>query len=113
MTEVLYKDDEVVGYMGGDPRIKAKGVDTELFLSVSKLSFRIQENSIDYEKASVHSVRIDDKNLLLLIVKLRDPEGVEPDGFNIRFRFRNDYLAKVFGKRIEAALGVPFSSETK
>jgi hypothetical protein len=55
-------------------------------------------------------VRVDNPGLNL---RIEDPESAYPDGFDVRISFRSEYYAKVFGKRVEAAFGVPFSSETK
>ena len=46
-----------------------------------------------------------------LSFKVDDPEGVDPNGFDIRVIFRNDWYARVFGKRTEKALGVQFASD--
>lgn len=113
MSNILYEDDEVQ-YQGGDPRFEEmEYINTKLVLSKSELSLQFLDDTIAYEKASVHSVRIDDTNECALIVNVRDPEGIEADGFDISFEFRNTYHAKLFGKRINSAFGVPFSSETK
>jgi len=44
-----------------------------------------------------------------LSLNVQDPEGVIPDGFDIRIIFRNEYYAKVFGKRAVDTFGLSFS----
>jgi len=46
-----------------------------------------------------------------LSIRVADPEGVNVDGFDVRIIFRDSYYAKVFGKRVEKAFGVPFESD--
>jgi hypothetical protein len=46
-----------------------------------------------------------------LSLVVEDPEGVMVHGFDVRVIFRNEYYAKVFAKRMSAALGVPFKAD--
>ena len=42
-----------------------------------------------------------------------DPEGVEPEDFDVRIMFRNEYFAKVFAKRALTAIGLPFDADSR
>ena len=41
------------------------------------------------------------------VVTVEDPEGVYPEGFNVRFGFRNEYYARSFSKKCSDKSGAP------
>jgi len=55
-------------------------------------------------------VLVDEFSTLLrptTVVVVKDPEDVYPEGFKVRFGFRNDYYARLFAKKCSDRLGVP------
>lgn len=127
---VLYEDN--CKWFGGDPRHGSR-YSGKLVLTTNEIRFVfgwIWKKSITYARASVRSVgyttvctlerghrpehahswdefvHVDNPGLSL---KIEDPEGAYPNGFDVRISFRSEYYAKVFGKRIGSAFGLPFA----
>ncbi|MEK6677645.1 MAG: hypothetical protein AABZ47_18580 [Planctomycetota bacterium] len=105
--------DEQCEYLWGDPRVTDRRVKGKLVMTTGGIRFVYKKSSIAYARTSIRSVRYQvdtgGNRSYQLIFKVEDLEGVYPSGFDVEFEFRNDYYAKVFGKRFESAFGLPFS----
>ncbi len=139
MNEHLYDDDNCT-YCWGDPRFDQRFVAGRLVLGTEGVRFESQEDSVVWPKGAIkslayaptHPVDLDEiarssgidaaQDIAIglgmdhvpdpaLSLHVDDPEGVEPNGFDIRIIFRNEYYAKVFGNRAAQALGLPFVAE--
>jgi len=136
MADTLYEDEKCT-YCWGDPRFEDRFVTGSLTLAPDGVSFVAEQDSIVWPKAAIKSVKyapthpVDLEEIArtqgveaaqdievglamdvapepALSIVVHDPEGVEPDGFDVRILFRNQYYAKVFAKRVSTTFGVPF-----
>ena len=136
MQDTLYDDDKCT-YCWGDPRLDKRFVSGRLILTSEGVRFESDADAIVWPKAAIRTIvytpthpvdldeiarssgidaaqdiavglSMDQVPELALSFAVDDPEGVVPDGFDIRILFRNEYFAKVFAKRASTALGVTF-----
>ena len=121
-------------YLGGDPRLLDTGpAEVDVSGSVIRITVKgenginevshcpaadiqqvfFQEQRLRMEQAEYEEgIQIGDNETLIrptVVVVVRDPEGILPEGIRVRLRFRSEYHAKVFEKRCTDLLNLaPF-----
>jgi hypothetical protein len=137
MAEVLY-DDQCL-YCWGDPRLDEKFVQANVLVLLDGIKLETDKDSLFWPQAAVKSAsyeptfpvdieaaaagsqeaaediaiglamdHIPEPGVSLVV---SDPEGVYPDGFDIRLVFCKEYNARVFAKRVTDTFGLASSGK--
>jgi hypothetical protein len=130
-TESKRYVDDSVSYLGGHPKHDERGsgtltLDDELIrfvsidgttrLGIPKASVEnvyFENQGLGMEQAEAEEEAPIGLNEILLrpttVVVVKDPEGVLPEGFNVRFGFRNEYYGRLFSRKCSDKFGLfPF-----
>jgi hypothetical protein len=131
VTDELYEDDQCY-YSGGDPRLEEEGAAT-LSLSSDCIRLTSEAGSLFWPRGDVLAIQFQetvdhrydlsgfppevgaDVEVGLIVegrlepalsLRVRDPEEVYSDGFDVRIAFRSEYYAKAFAKRVQKEFNV-------
>lgn len=122
----MYEDEECT-YCWGDPRFNETIVRGKIIICENEIRFQGDKDTVIWPAASVLSIQYEPTHPVdldeiarekgidaahdiaiglgdlqpepALSIRVKDPEGIETDGFEIRVVFRNERYARAFAKR--------------